>query len=80
MLVSSNLHNENSDVSIKTRSPPASISFEGKATKHTFYGHIQLRGNDFCLFNCSRKGSLIQGANISFPSSLSVGGQLVVST
>ena len=34
MLISSNLHKISSEVSIKTRSAPASLSFEGKATKH----------------------------------------------
>ena len=35
MLMSRNLHQKSSDVSIKTRSPPASFSFKGQATKHT---------------------------------------------
>ena len=30
-----NLHKKSSEVSIKTRSPPASLSFKGQATKHT---------------------------------------------
>ena len=35
MLISRNLHMKSSEVSIKTRSPPASLSFKGQATKHT---------------------------------------------
>ena len=35
MLVTRNLHKKSSEVSIKTRSPPASLSFKGQATKHT---------------------------------------------
>ena len=35
MLISKNLHKKNSDVSIKTRSPPASLSFISQVTKHT---------------------------------------------
>ena len=33
--VSRNLHKKSSEVSIKTRSTPASLSFKGQATKHT---------------------------------------------
>ena len=35
MLISRNLHNKKSEVSIITRSPPASLSFKGQVTKHT---------------------------------------------
>ena len=35
MLISTNLHKKSSEASIKTRSPPASFSFKGQATKHT---------------------------------------------
>ena len=35
MLIRNNLHKKNSDVSIKTRSTPASLSFIGQVTKHT---------------------------------------------
>ena len=35
MLISRNLHNKNSEVSIITRSPTASLSFKGQVTKHT---------------------------------------------
>ena len=35
MLISTNLHMKSSEVSTKTRSPPASFSFKGQATKHT---------------------------------------------
>ena len=35
MLISMNLHKKSGEVSIKTRSPPASFSFKGQATKHT---------------------------------------------
>ena len=35
MLISRNLHNKSREVSIKTRSTPASLSFNGQATKHT---------------------------------------------
>ena len=35
MLISGNLNNKSSDVSIITRSPPASLSFKGQVTKHT---------------------------------------------
>ena len=35
MLITRNLHKKGSEVSIKTRSPPASLSFKGQATKHT---------------------------------------------
>ena len=35
MLISRNLHVKSSEVSIKTRSTPASLSFKGQATKHT---------------------------------------------
>ena len=35
MLISRNLHNRSSEISIKTRSTPASLSFNGQATKHT---------------------------------------------
>ena len=30
-----NLHKKRSEVSVKTRSTPASLSFKGQATKHT---------------------------------------------
>ena len=35
MLISRNLHMKSCEVSIKTRSTPASLSFKGQATKHT---------------------------------------------
>ena len=35
MPISRNLHKKRSEVSIKTRSTPASLSFKGQATKHT---------------------------------------------
>ena len=35
MLISGNLHMKWSEVSIKTRSTPASLSFKGQGTKHT---------------------------------------------
>ena len=35
MLISKNLHKEGSEVSIKTRSTLASLSFIGQVTKHT---------------------------------------------
>ena len=35
MLISRNLHTISREVSIKTKSPPASFSFKGQATKHT---------------------------------------------
>jgi len=35
MLISSNLHKKGSEVSIKTRSTPASLSYKGQGTKHT---------------------------------------------
>ena len=35
MLISSNLHNKRSEVSIITRLPPASLSFKGRVTRHT---------------------------------------------
>ena len=35
MLISKNLHKKSSEVSIKTRSPPPSLSFIGQVTKHT---------------------------------------------
>ena len=35
MLISKNLHKKGSEVSIKTRSTPASLSFKGQVTKHT---------------------------------------------
>ena len=35
MLISSKFHKRSSEVSIKTRSPPASFSFKGQVTKHT---------------------------------------------
>ena len=35
MLISRNLLKKNSDVSLKTTSAPASLSFKGQATKHT---------------------------------------------
>ena len=35
MLIRWNLHKKSSEVSIKTRSTPASLSFKGQATKHT---------------------------------------------
>ena len=35
LLVSGNLNNKSSDVSIITRSPPASLSFKGQVTKQT---------------------------------------------
>ena len=35
MLIRRNLHIKSSEVSIKTRSTPASLSFKGQATKHT---------------------------------------------
>ena len=35
MLISRNLHNKSSEVSIITRSPAASLSFKGQVTRHT---------------------------------------------
>ena len=35
MLISTNLHMKSCEVSTKTRSPAASFSFKGQATKHT---------------------------------------------
>ena len=35
MLISTNVHEKSREVSIKTKSPPASYSFKGVATKHT---------------------------------------------
>ena len=35
MLISRNLHKKSKEVSIKTRSIPASLSFKGQATRHT---------------------------------------------
>ena len=35
MLISKNLHKKSSEISIKTRSTPASLSFIGQVTKHT---------------------------------------------
>ena len=35
MLITRNLHMKSSEVSIKARSTPASLSFKGQATKHT---------------------------------------------
>ena len=35
MLISRNLRNKSNEVSIKTRSTPASLSFNDQATKHT---------------------------------------------
>ena len=35
MLISGDLHKKSSEVFIKTRSPPASLSFKGQETKHT---------------------------------------------
>ena len=35
MLISTNLHKKSSEVSIKTRSTPASLSFIGQVFKHT---------------------------------------------
>ena len=35
VLISRNLHEKSSEVSIKTRLTPASLSFKGQATKHT---------------------------------------------
>ena len=35
MLISSNLHNKRSEVSIITRLPPASLSFKGRVTRQT---------------------------------------------
>ena len=35
MLISRNLHNKSSEVSVITRSPPASLSFKGQVNKHT---------------------------------------------
>ena len=45
MLISRYLHKKSSEVSIKTRSIPASISFKGKVTKHTtvkWYNNIDI--------------------------------------
>ena len=35
MLISMNLHNKRSEVSIITRSPPTSLSFKGRVTRHS---------------------------------------------
>ena len=35
MLITMNLNKKNSEVSIKTKSTPASLSFKGQPTKHT---------------------------------------------
>ena len=34
MLMSRNLHKKSSEVSVKTRSPPATFSFKGQTNKH----------------------------------------------
>ena len=48
MLISRNLHMKSSEVSIKTRSTPASLSFKGQATKHTTAKwSIQTWGGEF---------------------------------
>ena len=39
-LISRNLQKKSSEVSVKTRSPPASLSFKGQATKHTIYNMV----------------------------------------
>ena len=35
LIISRNLHKKRREVSFKTKSPPASLSFKGKATMHT---------------------------------------------
>ena len=46
VLFGRNLHRKNRELSIKTRSTPASLSFTGQATKHTTVkGSIQNFGN-----------------------------------
>ena len=48
------LHKKSSEVSIKTRSPPASISFKGQATKHTTVEWSILKVLQFVLSIYSR--------------------------
>ena len=53
MLISRYLHKKRSEVSIKTRSTQASLSFKGQATKHTTVKWpIQIKPNFF--FRCER--------------------------
>ena len=50
---------KSSEVSIKTRSTPASLSFKGQATKHTTIKWSMIKGLDFL---CKGKQSMIQRA------------------
>ena len=56
MLISSNLHKKGSEVSIKTRSTPASYSYEGQATKYiTVKWSIIYNDYHELGFYCARK-------------------------
>ena len=50
MLISRNLHKKTREVSIQTRSPPASLLFEGQATKHATGYSFAVRTKRFVLW------------------------------
>ena len=52
MLITRNLHKKNREVSVKTRSPPASFSFKGQAAKHaTIKWSIKSMSGHFVTIN-----------------------------
>ena len=59
MLISNNLHKKSNEVSIKTGSTPASLSFIGQVTKHTTVNwtivYHELSGKMNVLLVCAKK-------------------------
>ena len=65
MLISMNLHKKSSEVSIKTKSPPVSLSFKGQATKHTTVKwSIAHKSSSMLLEICCPKISAIEAVMI----------------
>ena len=68
MLINRNLHLKRSEVSIKTRSTPASLSFKGQATKHTTVKWSIIRASFFNMQEDQSFSRLI--TRTSFPKSI----------
>ena len=67
MLVSRNLHWKSSEVSIKTRSPLASLSFKCQATNHTIVKWSIAKEEDFSWNNFHQTLRTIPSSNNSNP-------------
>ena len=63
MLINNNLHKESSEVSIKTRSTPASLSFISQVTKHTTVKWSIVSCSDKCTFPRANPGFYKMGSD-----------------